>query len=143
MTAIAAILRHKAGPTITVSPETSLADVASLLSSKRIGAVPVLQGDHLAGIVSERDIIHCLARHGAAALDLHAADAMTRSVQTTTSNTTVEDAMSVMTAGRFRHLPVYDDGHMVGIISIGDVVKARLDEQASEVDTLRAYVVGA
>ena len=143
MSAIAAILRHKAGPTLTVTPATSLAEIASLLSSKRIGAVPVLQGDHLAGIVSERDIIHCLARHGAAALDLHAADAMTRSVQTTTPNTTVEDAMTAMTAGRFRHLPVFDDGHMVGIISIGDVVKARLDEQASEVDNLRAYVVGA
>ncbi len=143
MSAIAAILRHKGGPTITVSPDTSLADIASLLSSKRIGAVLVLEGDHLAGIVSERDIVHCLARHGAAALDLRAADAMTRSVQTTTLDTTVEDAMTAMTAGRFRHLPVYDGASMVGIISIGDVVKARLDEQANEVDNLRAYVVGA
>ena len=142
MSAIAAILRHKPGPTVTVAPEASLADVANLLSNKRIGAVPVLEGEYLAGIISERDIVHCLARHGAAALDLTAADAMTRNVQTTGPCTTVADAMTAMTAGRFRHMPVYDGGRMVGIISIGDVVKARLDEQASEVDTLRAYVAG-
>ena len=96
----------------------------------------------LVGIVSERDIVHCLARHGAAALDLRAADAMTRSVKTITPTTTVEDAMGAMTTGRFRHLPVYQEAHLVGIISIGDVVKARLDEQATEVDSLRAYVGG-
>ena len=143
MTAIAAILRQKTGPTFTVSSDTSLADIASLLSSNRIGAVPVLEADYLAGIVSERDIVRCLASNGAAALDLTAADAMTRSVQTTTPDTTVQDAMTAMTAGRFRHLPVFEGSKMVGIISIGDVVKARLDEQANEVDSLRAYVVGA
>ena len=104
MTAIAAILRQKTGPTFTVSSNTSLADIASLLSSNRIGAVPVLEADYLAGIVSERDIVRCLASNGAAALDLTAADAMTRSVQTTTPDTTVQDAMTAMTAGRFRHL---------------------------------------
>ena len=143
MSAIAAILRQKPGPTITASPSTSLADIASLLSSHHIGAVPVLEGESLVGIVSERDIVHCLARHGAAALDLRAADAMTRSVKTISPDTTVEDAMGAMTTGRFRHLPVYQGSHMAGIISIGDVVKARLDEQATEVDSLRAYVVGA
>ena len=139
---IAAILRHKTGDTVTVPPQTSLADVANLLSSKRIGAVPVLDGSYLAGIISERDIIHCLARHGAAALDLTAQDAMTRAVQTTTPQTTVQDAMATMTAGRFRHLPVLAEGRVIGIISIGDVVKARLDQQAEEVDSLRAYVAG-
>ena len=143
MSAIAAILRHKTGATITASPGASLADVASLLSSHHIGAVPVLEGEVLVGIISERDIVHCLARHGAAALDLRAADAMTRSVKTISPSTTVEDAMSAMTVGRFRHLPVYEGSQMAGIISIGDVVKARLDEQATEVDSLRAYVVGA
>ncbi len=143
MSAIAAILRQKADTTITASPGASLADVANLLSSHHIGAVPVLEGEALVGIISERDIVHCLARHGAAALDLRAADAMTRSVKTISPATTVEDAMSAMTTGRFRHLPVYEGSHMAGIISIGDVVKARLDEQATEVDSLRAYVVGA
>ena len=139
---VAAILRQKSAETVTVPPHASLADVTSLLTERRIGAVPVLDGGALAGIVSERDVIHCLARHGAGALDLTAADAMTRAVQTTTPQTTVGQAMATMTAGRFRHLPVMEGGRMAGIISIGDVVKARLDDQAHEVETLRAYVAG-
>ena len=86
---------------------------------------------------------HAPPRHGAGALDLTAADAMTRAVQTTTPQTTVGQAMATMTAGRFRHLPVIDDQRMAGIISIGDVVKARLDDQSHEVETLRAYVAGS
>ncbi len=139
---VAAILRQKAGETVTVTPQASLADVTGVLTERRIGAVPVLEGGALAGIISERDIIRCLARHGAGALDLTAADAMTRSVQTVTPQTTIGQAMATMTSGRFRHLPVIAEGQMVGIISIGDVVKARLDDQAHEVETLRAYVAG-
>ena len=140
---VAAILRHKSAQTITIAPETLLVDVATLLSRHRIGAVPVMEGDEIAGILSERDLVHCLARHGAHALDLTAAQAMTRAVQTVQPETTVVEAMAAMTAGRFRHMPVLVDGRMTGLISIGDVVKARLDEQANEVDSLRAYVVGA
>jgi CBS domain-containing protein len=140
---VAAILRHKNAETVTVSPETLLVDVATLLSNRRIGAVPVMEGDRLVGIISERDIVHCLAVHGAHALDLTAAQAMTRTVTTTRSASTVEEAMAAMTAGRFRHMPVMEDNHMIGLISIGDVVKARLDQQATEVDSLRAYVVNA
>ena len=139
---VAAILRHKTGQTVTASQGMTLADVATLLSHHRIGAAPVLDGDHLAGIISERDVVQCLARHGAAALDLPVSEAMSRAVQTATPATTVPEAMAAMTAGRFRHLPVMDDERMVGIISIGDVVKARLDAQASEVESLRAYVTG-
>jgi CBS domain-containing protein len=139
---VAAILRHKQAETLTVAPETPLLDVATLFTKHRIGAVPVIEGGKLVGILSERDIVHCLARHGAGALDLKAVDGMTRAVQTTTPQTTVVQAMTVMTDGRFRHLPVMEDGHMIGIISIGDVVKSRLDAQASEVDNLRAYVTG-
>ena len=101
-----------------------MAEVATALSERRIGAAPVLEGSVLAGIISERDIVHCIARHGAGALDLTAADAMTRAVKTTTPQTSVQHAMEAMTAGRFRHLPVLEDGRMIGIISIGDVVKA-------------------
>jgi CBS domain-containing protein len=139
---VAAILRHKSAETVTTGPSTTLADVAAVLSARHIGAVPVMEDGHLAGIISERDIVHCIARHGAAALDLPARDAMTRMVQTTTPRTTVPQAMAAMTAGRFRHMPVMEDGRLAGIISIGDVVKARLDEQANEVDNLRAYVAG-
>ena len=139
---VAAILRLKTGETITATPTMTLADVATMLSRHRIGAAPVLDNGTLAGIISERDIVHCLARHGAAALDLPVADAMSRTVQTATPKTTVAEAMAVMTAGRFRHLPVMEDGHMAGIVSIGDIVKARLDAQANEVESLRAYVAG-
>ena len=139
---VAAILRHKSGETVIVTPAMTLAEVATTLSQHRIGAAPVMDGTHLAGIVSERDLVHCLARHGAAALDLPVAEAMSRTVQTATPQTTVPEAMAQMTAGRFRHLPVMEDGRMAGIISIGDVVKARLDDQAHEVESLRAYVSG-
>ena len=139
---VAAILRRKSGETVTVTSGMTLADVATTLSEHRIGAAPVMDGLQLAGIVSERDLVHCLARHGAAALDMPVAEAMSRAVQTATPNTTVPEAMAAMTAGRFRHLPVLEDGRMVGIISIGDVVKARLDDQAHEVESLRAYVSG-
>jgi len=96
----------------------------------------------LSGIVSERDIMHCLAVHGAGALDMTASQVMTRLVQTATPRTSVGEAMAMMTTGRFRHIPVLEDGALVGIVSIGDVVKARLDQQAQEVDSLRAYVTG-
>ncbi len=139
---VAAILRHKTVDTVTVPPGMTLADVATTLTRHRIGAAPVLDGTHLAGIISERDLVHCLARHGAAALDMPASEAMSHSVQTATLATTVPEAMAAMTAGRFRHLPVIEDGRIVGIVSIGDVVKARLDDQANEVETLRAYVSG-
>ena len=139
---VAAILRHKPGQTVIATPGMTLAEVATLLSHHRIGAAPVCDGDHLAGIISERDLVQCLARHGAAALDLPVSEAMSRAVQTATPGTTVPEAMAAMTAGRFRHLPVLEDGRMVGIISIGDVVKARLDAQASEMESLRAYVSG-
>lgn len=139
---VAAILRHKAGETVTANPAMTLAEVATLLSERRIGAAPVLEGATLAGIISERDLVHALARHGAAALTLPASDVMSRAVQTATPQTTVQEAMAAMTAGRFRHLPVMEEGRMAGIISIGDVVKARLDQQAGEVESLRAYVAG-
>ncbi|MBW4024350.1 MAG: CBS domain-containing protein [Proteobacteria bacterium] len=137
------IIRGKSGAVATVSAQLSLAEVCALLTQRRIGAVPVMDGATLVGIISERDIVHVLAEHGAAALDLKVADAMTREVKTTTMQTTVEEAMAAMTAGRFRHLPVVEGGKLIGIVSIGDVVKARLDEQQYEVENLRSYVVGA
>jgi CBS domain-containing protein len=140
---VATILKHKSHDVISIKPSVTISDVSTTLSHNRIGAVPVMEGDHLAGIVSERDIVHCLARHGAAALDLTAEQVMTRHLRTATMETSVSEAMALMTAGRFRHLPVLDGEHLVGIISIGDVVKARLDEQEHEVDSLKAYVAGS
>lgn len=141
---VAAILKHKGSEIASVQPGQSVAEVARLLSERRIGAVPVLGPTRqLQGIISERDIVHALARHGAAALDMPVAALMTRDVTTAAPSTTVAQAMEMMTAGRFRHLPVLEAGRMVGIISIGDVVKVRIETQAVEVDSLKAYVAGA
>lgn len=140
---VAAILKHKSPELASVVPNTTIADISTLLANRMIGAVLVLDADHLAGIVSERDIVKSLARHGAAALDMTAAQIMTRHLQTATARTSVREAMAQMTDGRFRHLPVMDGAHVIGIVSIGDVVKARLDDQANEVENLKAYVAGS
>jgi CBS domain-containing protein len=141
---IAAILKHKGKHVSSVPPTASIADVAQELARLRIGAVLVMDNARqLLGILSERDIVASLAEHGASTLDMTAVQLMTRAVQTASPSTTVVEAMSIMTAGRFRHLPVMDHGALVGIISIGDVVKTRIMQQEHEVDTLRAYVAGA
>ena len=141
---VAAILRHKGFEVCAVKPTTKISEVARLLTDRRIGAVLVQDAvDKLLGIVSERDIIHALAGSGADALDMTAGQIMTRALKTITPQTTVPQAMEIMTASRIRHLPVLDAGHLVGIISIGDVVKARIMQQEHEVDELRAYVAGS
>ena len=140
---VACILKHKGADVAHVSPSDSVAVVAALLSSKRIGAVLVLDSARqLLGIVSERDIVRTLTSQGAATLEMTAAQLMTVSLVTVTPSTTVAEAMTLMTASRVRHLPVLADGRLAGLISIGDVVKTRLDQQAHEVDSLRAYVSG-
>ena len=122
---VATILKHKSHDIASVTPEATIADISTVLAHRRIGAVLVLDDGHLAGIVSERDIVGSLARHGAAALDMTASHVMTRHLKTATLDTSISEAMALMTAGRFRHLPVLDHDHLVGIISIGDVVKMR------------------
>jgi CBS domain-containing protein len=141
---VAAILKHKGYDVASVRPSATVNEVARLLSGRRIGGVVVQDAaEQLVGILTERDIVHAIARHGAAALEMAAAQLMTRSVKTATLRTTVDEAMGMMTAGRFRHLPVIDHGALAGIISIGDVVKARIGQQEQEVDSLKAYVAGA
>ncbi len=141
---IAAILKHKGYDVASVRPELSVAEVARLLSGRRIGAAVVQdEAEHLLGIVSERDIIHALAANGAKALEMTAGQLMTRALRTASPATTIEQAMTLMTAGRFRHLPVVEHGALLGIVSIGDIVKARIMQQEHEVDSLRAYVAGA
>jgi CBS domain-containing protein len=114
------------------------------LAEHRIGAVLVVdRAEQLLGIVSERDIVRCLAANGARTLEMTAGQLMTRALQVAHPGTTVAEAMSMMTLGRFRHLPVMDNEVLVGLISIGDVVKARIMEQEDEVDSLKAYVAGS
>jgi CBS domain-containing protein len=140
---IAAILKHKGGHVSTVAPSTSIAALVQELAAKRIGAVLVVDtAERILGIVSERDVVGSLAANGAATLGMTASDLMTRAVKTASPRITVAEAMSIMTDGRFRHLPVVDSGALLGIISIGDVVKARIMQQEHEVDSLKAYVAG-
>ncbi len=140
---VSAILKHKGTTVASVSPGHNLADVANMLAFRRIGAVVVLEGEVLAGIITERDIIYALAAHGGAALGMKVAALMTTDVHTATLATTYDEAIRAMTDGRFRHMPVIDAGRLAGIVSIGDVVKARMMEQETEVDGLRAYVSGS
>ncbi len=141
---IAAILKHKGYDIASVNPTATIAQVAAILSERRIGAVLIMDvADQLLGIVSERDIVHSLAANGAATLGMSAGQLMTRALHTVTPQTTEVEAMTVMTASRVRHLPVLENGALIGMISIGDVVKARIMQQDHEVDSLRAYVAGA
>jgi len=144
MTTVAAILKHKGYQVTTVSPTLSIERVTSVLAEHRIGAVLVVDSaGQLLGIVSERDIVRCLAANGVRTLEMTAGQLMTRALQVAHPDTTVAEAMARMTVGRFRHLPVLDHDTLVGLISIGDVVKARIMEQEDEVDSLKAYVAGS
>jgi CBS domain-containing protein len=141
---VAAILKRKGADVAAVGPDETIADVTRLLAARRIGAVVVMNdGGHLLGILSERDIVRALAEHGPATLHMAASALMTREVITATPRTSVAEAMAAMSGGRFRHLPVVEGGRLAGLVSIGDIVKARMDTQATEVDSLKAYVAGA
>src|SRR5665213_570189 len=129
------------GAIISIAPTATLAAAAKLLSTHRIGAVVILgAGGRLAGILSERDIVRSVSEQGAAALDLPVGQAMTRSVSTCGEDDTIADIMERMTAGKFRHLPVLADGLPIGIVSIGDVVKQRVDEIERESEAMRDYI---
>jgi CBS domain-containing protein len=115
-----------------------------MLHENRIGAVLVLNAaGKIAGILSERDIVSGMAKHGAAVTTMTVGSLMTREVMTCQPTDLIADIMATMTARRIRHLPVVEEGQLLGIISIGDVVKSRLDEAAHEVDSLREYVMTA
>jgi CBS domain-containing protein len=144
MTTVAAILKHKGYQVTTIDPTATIAQVVEVLAEHRIGAALVIdRAEQLLGIVSERDIVRCLAANGARTLEMTAGQLMTRALQVANPETTVAEAMTRMTVGRFRHMPVMDRDVLVGLISIGDVVKARIMEQESEVDSLKAYVAGS
>lgn len=144
MTTVAAILKHKGYQVTTVDPTETIARVADVLAEYRIGAVLVVdRAGQLLGIVSERDIVLGLAANGARTLEMTAGQSMTRALHAARPETTVAEAMAMMTVGRFRHMPVLEHDRLVGLISIGDVVKARIMEQEDEVDSLKAYVSGS
>jgi CBS domain-containing protein len=136
------ILSQKGGLVYSVTPAASVAEVAQQLSVRRIGSVLVLNDrSEVVGIVSERDVVRATASHGATALELEARQVMTRDVVTCDPDDSIEEVMQTMTSGRFRHLPVVQHGELLGLISIGDVVKARLEEATHETEALKAYIV--
>jgi len=137
------ILKNKPAGFIFVPPEMLISGVVDVLGEKRIGAVVVVDHGELTGILSERDIVRSLAKRGAETLNLTAAQLMTPHPTTASPEISVAEAMQIMTNGRFRHLPIVEDGRLTGLVSIGDVVAARISQQEHEVDSLRAYVVGA
>lgn len=140
---VAAILAKKGTDIHTVDADATVGDAARLLARHRIGALPVVDAaGALKGIVSERDIVRVVAAEGGAALDRPVAAAATANVVCASRSDTVADLMQKMTAGRFRHVPVVEDGRLVGMVSIGDVVKRRIDEQELEVESLKGYVAG-
>ncbi|MFZ0849972.1 MAG: CBS domain-containing protein [Hyphomicrobiaceae bacterium] len=138
---VAAILRHKGRAVTTAGPAATLLEIATKLSAKRIGAIVVVdaQGE-VAGIISERDIIRALAAHGPECLTSSVAEVMTKQVVTCQETDTLDELMAMMTARRFRHLPVLTDGALVGIISIGDVVKHHVAEVEMEATAMRDYI---
>ncbi|MBB4838524.1 CBS domain-containing protein [Sphingomonas kyeonggiensis] len=137
---IAAILGGKGRDVVSVDGDSTVADAVSLLAGKRIGAVPVMVGNAVAGIFSERDVIYCLERDGAAALARKVSEVMTAPAITVSPDEGVLAALALMTRRRIRHLPVVEGGTCIGFISIGDLVKYRIERIESEADAMRAYI---
>ena len=141
---VESILKTKGRSVFTVAPDAKVANAVTLLHRHGIGALVVSQdGTSVDGILSERDIVHALSDHGGKALDLTVAQLMSRRVVTCKSADTLADLMGLMTDRRIRHLPVVERGTLTGMISIGDVVKNRLDEIESEATSMREFIAGA
>ena len=130
----------KGSEVATVPAGTPLRDAVALLAEKRIGAVPVLDSDGICGIFSERDLVRCLSVHGPEALDLPVDRAMSAPVETVDTRTPILAALATMTQRRMRHLPVVEDGQIRGLVSIGDLVKHRIERIDAEAEALRTYI---
>ncbi|MFC4946873.1 CBS domain-containing protein [Pseudonocardia sp. GCM10023141] len=139
---IADVLRGKGTNVATVVPTATVAELIGVLAEYNIGAVPVVDAGRLVGIVSERDVVRRLHAGGPELLATRVTDIMTSEVTTCAPGDGVAALAGVMTAGRFRHLPVVEDGQLVGIVSIGDLVKARIDLLESEREQLQSYIAG-
>ena len=140
---IAAVLRTKGSEVETIRAGDRLADAVGKLGARRIGALPVCDGEEICGIISERDIIYRLRDHGAEVLDWPVSRVMTSPVITITPDTDVMAALALMTQRRIRHLPVEEDGQLLGIVSIGDLVKHRMERIEAEAEAMREYIQSA
>jgi CBS domain-containing protein len=140
---IAAILERKGGDIVSVEAGTPVRDAVALLAARKIGAMPVLEDGRVVGIVSERDIIYCLASDGAALLDWTVSRVMTAPAITIEPNVSALAALSQMTRRRIRHLPVVEAGRLIGFVSIGDLVAYRISRIEQEAEAMRAYIQSA
>ena len=141
---VASILSEKGREVVTTSPDTRLAQIVETLAARGIGAMVVVEGDGtVCGIISERDIVREVADHGVSVLDEPVSACMTRKVVSCGENDTIHHVMTVMTRHRFRHMPVVASGRLAGIISIGDVVKRRMDQMERDAEELRNYIATA
>lgn len=137
---IAAVLKERTGQVFSIGSDATVADAVAALAEKRIGALPVLDGGQVVGILSERDVIYCLASQGAGTLQKKVAEVMTAPAQTVEPTQSVLGALSLMTRRRFRHLPVVEGKSLVGFVSIGDLVKYRIDRIEAEAAAMRDYI---
>lgn len=137
---IAAILSGKGQDIVSIAGDRTVAEAVALLAEKRIGALPVMAGDAVAGIFSERDVIYCLRSEGAAALDKRVSEVMTAPALTVSPEESILAALALMTKRRVRHLPVVVGGRCVGFVSIGDLVKHRIDRIEAEAEAMRTYI---
>ncbi len=140
---VQAMLAHKGDRVVTARPDATVSTIIRVMKLEGIGAIVISKdGGRIDGIVSERDVVRGLVAHGAELLDMPVAEVMTRQVRTCNIDANVKDVMTEMTRSRIRHLPVVRDGRLCGIVSIGDVVKNRLDDLETETSVLRDYIVG-
>ena len=138
---IQSILDHKGSKVVTIAPDTRVGAAAHRLRLEHIGAIVITSDNRIEGILSERDIVHGLTEHGAAVIDLPVSALMSRNVHTCRPEAEIRDVMRLMTMHRIRHVPVAENGALRGIVSIGDVVKSRLEDMELETNVLRDYAV--
>lgn len=137
---IAAILRERSREIVSIDGQASARDAVALLARERIGAMPVVENGRVLGIFSERDVLHGLESEGAAMLDRQVCDLMSAPAVVVTPEQSVLGALALMTQRRIRHLPVVDGGVLRGFVSIGDLVKFRIDRIEAEAEAMRSYI---
>ena len=140
---IASVIDRKGGAVESIAAEATVFDAVRRLGEKRIGALPVIDSGRIVGIISERDVIYCLREHGPEVLDWTVSKVMTAPAITTAPDVGVLSALALMTERRIRHLPVEDAGQIVGIVSIGDLVKHRMERIEAEAEAMRTYIQSA
>ncbi|OLP55352.1 inosine-5-monophosphate dehydrogenase [Rhizobium rhizosphaerae] len=139
---VKAILDEKGRRVVTVAPQETLRSAAALLNEHRIGAVVVLEGETITGVLAERDVVGAVARHGASALDMPVAQLMSREVHLCSEATSIHQLMETMNRHRARHLPVERNGRLIGIVSIGDAVRNHIRTIEGETEQIKAYIAG-